>query len=210
MASVESSRVDRRREAGLRTRTRLMEAALEALSERGEGGVVLREITNAADANVAAVSYHFGSLKALCDAAVEHALERYLDAQQEAVSALDPAATLETVAAAFARPMMRALAAGGRDLAVMRIVARSGIDPPQRWDRLGPRFDRIRADVVRVLKTNLPEVRNADLIFRTRCAAGLMNWLALAPLGAELANKSEKQIERRLVPVLAGTLRASS
>jgi AcrR family transcriptional regulator len=187
-----------------------MEAALEALSERGEDGVVLREITHAADANVAAVSYHFGSLKALCDAAVEQALERYLDAQQEAVNELDPAATLDTVAAAFARPMMRALAAGGRDLAVMRIVARSGIDPPQRWERLGPRFDRIRADVVRVLKVNLPEVKNAELIFRTRCAAGLMNWLVLAPLGAELANKSEKQIERLLVPVLAGTFRASS
>jgi AcrR family transcriptional regulator len=207
---MESSRVDGRREAGLRTRTRLMEAALEALSERGEGGVVLREVTNSADANVAAVSYHFGSLKALCDEAVEQALEHYLDAQQEAVSPLDPAATLETVAAAFARPMVQALAAGGRDLAVMRIVARAGIDPPQGWDRLGLRFDRIRGDVVRVLKANLPEVKNAELIFRTRCAAGLMNWLVLAPLGAELANKSEKQIERLLVPVLAGTFRASS
>src|SRR3954454_24263588 len=151
MTWMDSSRVDGRREAGLRTRTRLLAGALEALSPRGAGGVVLREITNTADANVSAGSYHFGSLKALCDAAVEHALERYLDAQQEAVGALAPAATVETVAAAFARPVVRALAAGGRDLAVMRIVARSGIDPPQRWDRLGPRFDRIRADVVRVL-----------------------------------------------------------
>jgi hypothetical protein len=101
-------------------------------------------------------------------------------------------------------------AAGGRDLAVMRIVARSGIDPPQSWDRLGPRFDRIRADVVRVLKASLPEVKNAELIFRTRCAAGPMNWVVLAPLGSELANKSEKQVERLLVPVLAGTFRGSS
>ena len=53
---------------------RLMDAALDLLAERGESAVTLRELTNAADANVAAVSYHFGSLKALCDAAVEHAL----------------------------------------------------------------------------------------------------------------------------------------
>ena len=91
------------------------------------------------------VSYHFGSLGSLCDAAIEDALERYLDAQQEAVSALGPEVTLEELAAAFARPMMHALSPGGRDLAVMRIVARSGIDPPRGWDRLGPRFDRIRA-----------------------------------------------------------------
>ena len=119
-----------------------MDAALDLLAERGEEGVTLRELTDAAEANVAAVSYHFGSLKSLCDAAIEHALERYLDAQQEAVSSIGPDSTLEALAAAFARPMMRALASGGRDLAVMRIVARAGIDPPRGWDRLDARFDR--------------------------------------------------------------------
>ena len=38
-----------------------MDAALDLLAERGEEGVSLRELTNAAGANVAAVSYHFGS-----------------------------------------------------------------------------------------------------------------------------------------------------
>ena len=207
---MESARVDQRREAGLRTRTRLMDAALDLLAERGEDGVSLRELTDAAQANVAAVSYHFGSLKSLCDAAIEYALERYLDAQQEAVSALAAEASLEALAAAFARPMMRALAVGGRDLDVMRIVARSGIDPPQGWDRFDASFDRVRADVLRVLKANVPGVRDQELIFRTRCAAGLLNWLVLAPVGAELRNKSEKQIERLLVPVLAGTFRGTS
>ena len=207
---MESARVDQRREAGLRTRTRLMDAALDLLAERGEDGVSLRELTDAAQANVAAVSYHFGSLKSLCDAAIEYALERYLDAQQEAVSALAAEGSLEALAAAFARPMMRALAVGGRDLDVMRIVARSGIDPPQGWDRFDASFDRVRADVLRVLQANVPGVRDQELIFRTRCAAGLLNWLVLAPVGAELRNKSEKQIERLLVPVLAGTFRGTS
>ena len=109
---MQSTRPDQRREAGLRTRARLMDAALELLAQRGEDGVTLRELTDAADANVAAVSYHFGSLKSLCDAAIEYALERYLDAQQEAVSALEPDSSLEALAAAFARPMMSALVAG--------------------------------------------------------------------------------------------------
>src|ERR1700709_975642 len=104
-----------------------MDAALDLLAERGEEGVSLRDLTDAAEANVAAVSYHFGSLKSLCDAAVEYALERYLDAQQEAVSALGTRDSLDTLAAAFARPMTRALTLGGRELDVMRIVARSGI-----------------------------------------------------------------------------------
>ena len=207
---MESARVDQRREAGLRTRTRLMDAALDLLADRGEDGVSLRELTDAAQANVAAVSYHFGSLKSLCDAAIEYALERYLNAQQEAVSTLGTGDSLETLAAAFARPMMRALALGGRELDLMRIVARASVDPPQGWDRFDASFDRIRADVLRVLKANVLGVRDQELIFRTRCAAGLLNWLAVAPVGAELRNRSEKQIERLLVPVLAGTFRGTS
>jgi AcrR family transcriptional regulator len=181
-------------------------AALELLARRGQEGVTLREITESAGANVAAVSYHFGSLQGLCDAAIEHALERYLDAQIQAMSALEPGSTLEELAAAFARPMVSALAAGGSDLAVMRTVARIGIDPPQGWDRLAGKFDRSRRDALRVLRATLPGAREQDLIFRTRCAAGMLNWLALAPIGAELAGKSQKQVERLLLPALAGTL----
>ena len=186
-----------------------MDAALDLLAERGEDGVTLRALTDAAEANVAAVSYHFGSLKSLCDVAVEYALERYLDAQEEALGALGAESTVEEVAAAFARPMMNAMAVGGRDLAVMRIVARAGIDPPQGWERFDARFDRIRRDVLRVIKDDVPDAKDREVIFRTRCAAGLLNWLVLAPVGAELRNKSEKQIERRLVPLLAGAFRGT-
>ena len=207
---MESARIDQRREAGLRTRARLMDAALDLLAERGEDNVTLREVTDAAQANVAAVSYHFGSLQALYDAAIEHALEVYLDAQFDAVSALEPESTLQDLAKAFARPMIRALARGGRDLAVMRIVARAGIDPPEGWSRFAPRFGRINAAVLRVLKANVPAVKDHELIFRTRCTAGMLNWLAIAPIAAELGTKSEKQIERRLLPVLAGAFHGES
>jgi len=203
-------KADLRREAGQRTRDGLQTAALEVIAQRGQEGVTLREITDRAGANVAAVSYHFGSLKKLCDAAIEHALERYLDDKILELDSLDATATLHEVALAFARPMMRALAAGGQDLAVMRTVARVGIDPPQGWDRLDGKFDRSRRGVVRVLAPNLPGVDEEELIFRTRCAAGLLNWLALAPIGTELAAMSAEQIERQLVPVVAGAFRGDS
>jgi AcrR family transcriptional regulator len=201
--------MDQRRAAGERTRARLMEAALDLLSERGEEGVSLRELTDAAKANVAAVSYHFGSLQALFDGAIEDALERYLDSQQEAVSALGPESTLEEAAAAFASPMISALTKGGRDRAAIRIVARAAIDPPAGWDRFDARFDQIRADVVRALKTKLSGVKTRELIFRIRCAAGMLNWLALAPIGAELSDMSEKQAKRLLVPIVAGAFRGT-
>jgi AcrR family transcriptional regulator len=204
---MEAADADQRRAAGERTRTRLMEAALDLLSERGDERVSLRELTDAADANVAAVSYHFGSLQTLFDAAIEDALERYLDSQQEAVSSLAPESTLEEAATAFAGPMINALTKGGRDRAAIRIVARAAIDPPGGFDRFDDRFDQIRADVARVLKPKLSGVKNRDLIFRIRCAAGMLNWLALAPVGAELGDMSKKRAERLVVPIVAGAFR---
>jgi hypothetical protein len=103
--------------------------------------------------------------------------------------------------------MVRALAVGGRELDVMRIVARSGIDPPEGWERFDASFDRIRAGVLDVLRANVLDVKDQELIFRTRCAAGLLNWLVLAPVGDELRNRSERQIDRLLVPLLAGAFR---
>jgi hypothetical protein len=126
------------------------------------------------------------------------------------VSELGSDSTLEALAAAFARPMMKAIVAGGRELAVMRIVARGGIDPPRGWDRFDASFDQIRADVLRVLKANVPDAKDKELVFRTRCIAGLMNWVVLAPVGAEFHGRSEKQIERLLIPVLVGTFRGTS
>jgi AcrR family transcriptional regulator len=202
--------VDLRREAGQRTRDQLLAAALDQLAERGPEGVTLREITEAAGANVAAVSYHFGSLHVLCETAAEHALAQYLDAQHEAMSVLPPEATLLELAAAFARPMVDALAAGGHQLAIIRTVARFGADPPAGWDRLDSKFDEARTDALRILRGHLPSVKDPELIFRLRCAAGMVNWLALAPIGDELAGKPAKQIERLLLPVLAGAFRGDS
>jgi len=204
---VKGDKADLRREAGQRTRDGLLGAALELIARRGQEGVTLREITESAGANVAAVSYHFGSLKTLCDTAIEHALESYLDAQIRALDELDPDSTVEDVAAAFARPMVHALAAGGHDLNVMRTVARAGIDPPEGWDRLAGKFDQGRQLALRVLTARLPGVDEQELVFRTRAAAGLLNWLAVAPLGAELAVQPAERIERLLTPVLAGALR---
>lgn len=74
-------------------------------------------------------------------------------------------------------------------------------------ERLTAKFVQSRRDVLRVLTPHVPGVDEQELIFRTRCAAGLLNWLALAPIGSELAAMSAEQIERQLVPVVAGAFR---
>ena len=98
---------------------------------------------------------------------------------------------------------------GGRDLDVIRIVARRRLTP-HGMGSVRCQVDRIRAEFVHVLKANVPDVKPRALTLRTRSVAGMSNWLVLAPVGAELRNRSEKQIERLLVPMVAGTFRGTS
>ena len=187
-----------------------MGAALDLLSEYGEEGVSLRELTTAADANVAAVSYHFGSLQALLDEAIEDALERYLDTQQQAVSALGPESTLEELAAAFAQPMISALTKGGRD---RRRDPHRGAGRDRSSRTVGSVRRQVRPDSCRRrarTEAKLAGVKPQELSFRIRCAAGMLNWLALAPIAADISAMSEKQAGRLLVPVVAGAFRATN
>ena len=59
---------------GAETRERLIHAALDAFGRYGFEGAATREIARRADANLAAIAYHFGSKEALHRAVAEHVL----------------------------------------------------------------------------------------------------------------------------------------
>src|SRR4051794_35661316 len=94
---------DGRRAAGEQTRQRLIDATLDLLAERGESGASLRAITDAADANVAAVSYHFGSKETLVRAAIEQSIDRLVQDQVDGLRALKEP-SLEQIAEAWCGP----------------------------------------------------------------------------------------------------------
>src|SRR6516225_8339006 len=100
---------DGRKELGDRTCQRLLEATIELLSKRGGEALTLREITDAAGANVAAVSYHFGSKEALIKRAVEYAIDRIIDAQAAELDALGERPSVDALAGALARPVVEAV-----------------------------------------------------------------------------------------------------
>lgn len=61
-----------RRDRGGETRERLIEAAIDVFGRHGYEGATTRQIAKAADANLAAIVYHFGSKEALYLAVAEH------------------------------------------------------------------------------------------------------------------------------------------
>ncbi|MCU0765968.1 MAG: CerR family C-terminal domain-containing protein [Gammaproteobacteria bacterium] len=70
------------------TRQRLLAAGVRLFAEHGYRGVSVRELSAAAGANVAAVSYHFGSKRGLYHAIFESALDADEARFREAMDAL--------------------------------------------------------------------------------------------------------------------------
>ena len=208
--NADCARIDGRREAGERTRQRLLGAARALLAERGEDAVTLREITEAADANVAAVSYHFGSLGALCRATIEEALATLIDETVERLRALGDEATLDEIAAALAEPLITALAdAGCAERSFLRIMARVAASPPPELEEwMQATIGRSNAELLVHLRRALPGVPEDELRFRMECATGMLNSLASGRLRVPGNDRSAAELERLFVPVLAGALAA--
>ena len=201
---------DRRRDAGARTKQRLMEATLTLLADRGEDGVTLRDITSKAETNVASVSYHFGSLGALCCATAKDAITRLLDEQTARLQALDDDATVHDIAGAIAQPIVGAISdPTSPHFSLLRIFDRTLSGPPgEMRDWLKASLATVDAELMDHLRQALPDVSDDELRFRWDCAAGILRALAAGTARTDLVGKCPEDLERMLVPVLAGTLAA--
>ena len=207
---TEESVTDRRRDAGARTKQRLMEATLTLLADRGEDGVTLRDITSKAETNVASVSYHFGSLGALCCATAKEAITRLLDEQTARLQALDDDATVHDIAGAIAQPIVGAISdPTSPHFSLLRIFDRTLSGPPgEMRDWLKASLATVDAELMDHLRQALPDVSDDELRFRWDCAAGILRALAAGTARTDLVGKCPEDLERMLVPVLAGTLAA--
>jgi AcrR family transcriptional regulator len=207
-----TTKTDARREAGERTRQRLLESTRELLAERGEDGVRLRDITDAAEANVAAVKYHFGSKDALCREAVEQAIRQLLEAQIQRLRELDEDAPIEEIAAAWAQPVISATTASPcAEQAFLRIMARVASDPPpelREW--MASELSRADPEVLAPLRRALPGVPDDELRFRLECAAGILHFMSTGNMRVDLQGKTEDELARLLTPVIAGALAGGS
>lgn len=209
---MENERADGRREAGERTRARLMAAARTLLAERGEENVSLRDITDAAGANVAAVSYHFGSKDALCRAAIQDALDGLTRDQLAGLQPLidgPDLPTLEGIVAAWIQPIVCGVTGAREANLVMRLVARSLVPPPTCQEEAG-RWPS-RSGAIPALVTALQRIfvyENEDeLRFRVGCAEGILHFIASGNMPNDLLLDRPDAVERALVPMLCAILR---
>jgi AcrR family transcriptional regulator len=119
----------------METRQRLLEAAGEVFAERGFRKTTIREICRRAQANLAAVNYHFGDKEGLYAAVIKYAyacaLEKYPLAQRESEEV--PAADRLH---AFIRSLLLSVLDKGTPAWLGKLMAREMIEPTRALDDL--------------------------------------------------------------------------
>ncbi|MBP1474068.1 TetR family transcriptional regulator [Frateuria sp. MAH-13] len=108
------------------TKERILAAAEVLFAQRGFDGASLRQLTAAAEVNLAAVNYHFGSKDKLVEEVFRRRLDTLNGHRLAALSEVTgkPGTTLEDVLDAFIRPAL-ALSGDGTGSLFMRVLARA-------------------------------------------------------------------------------------
>jgi AcrR family transcriptional regulator len=198
---------DARKLHGDRTRQQLLQAASRLLAERGAGGVRLRDVAEAAGANIASVSYHFGSLPMLLNAAVRDAADAAISEQARRLADLPVDAGLADIVTAWIKPTVHGLQGAPESRTLLRIASRAITDMPE--DMRGwvqDALERTHGLLISRLRSVLPRLDERELAFRVFCVGGIVNRFNTAASLPESAAASSPELERLLVAAITGLL----
>lgn len=150
------------------TRQRLLTAAAQVFDESGFAGASVREICARAEANIAAINYHFGGKEQL----FTEVLRLPIRTLEESIPAFaDPALPLREALVQMFAGMLKPLHEGSAEAAAMRLTARSFAAA----DEDGPRPDpavigRHHAALIALVRRHLP-VAIDDATVQAVCGA---------------------------------------
>ncbi len=165
------------------TRDRLLDAAELHFARHGFAGASLREITSDAGANLAAVSYHFGSKEELFVAVVGRVMApineerlKLLDAAEERAGGR--ALPIEELIEIVVGPVLRARANGDRGCS-LRVFARSQLEDAELWKRLvdGP-LKVVKPRIESALARALPTLTPQEIAYRMHFMMGAVKSVA--------------------------------
>ena len=179
------------------TKERILTAAEELFARHGFQGASLRQVTAAANVNLAAVNYHFGSKDNLINEVFRRRLdeltERRLSALESASS--DPNASLESIIEAFVHPALSLASDRIGGSAFMRVLARAYAEHDQSLRRfLSDNYGHVLKRFAQAIGQRMPELDKEALYWRLDFIAGALTY-AMSEFGVvrKPAGRSEEE-----------------
>jgi AcrR family transcriptional regulator len=189
------------------SRSRIMGAARRVFAERGFDGATVREITDAAGVNTAAVNYYFRSKEELIRSVFEEGLKPIIAARLGALEECvrlsgDRPPTLEALSEALVRPLVELSSGEYRDVMVLLMHTRT-VTKKTTAAIVVEQFTPVHERFVNVLETVLPHLSRPEIALRYDCARGatLQTLVDLAPAAALVSGVDADERENREILV---------
>ena len=151
----------------INTAAEILEATQELLLARGEAKTTLRAITERANANVAAVNYHFGSRDQLIRQAYLSALTEVTMNQGGRLQALDSDADLEAFVNIWLGPLLHPDAVSKRERDLWTLLQKGSVENAPQLQELMPSMQEMEVSpLIAMLAKKLPHLEQSEIVFR--------------------------------------------
>ncbi len=190
------------------TPERLKQAAEDLLLSKGEAGLTLRDITEAAGANVAAVAYHFKSKDNLVSLVFGEALDEVTNLQTSRVKALPADHSLRDLIEVWLHPLLSSSGPNDREARLWLIIQRGAAEKaPGLVSNMMRAANPVEQTLLPLLARHLGHLSKDELIFRHNAVLGGLAGLVSSPIGMALASGSENpQAKELLIAWILGGL----
>lgn len=182
------------------TPDRLKAAVEDLLLEKGEAGLTLRDITDSANANVAAVAYHFKSKDNLVTLVFGEAIDEVTNLQVQRVQTLKPGHSLRDLIEVWLHPLLSSTGQEDRESKLWRIIQRGAAEKaPGLLANMMRAVNPVEMTLLPLLATHLPHLGKDELLFRHNAILGGLAGLVSSPLGMALTQDSARAQSREFM-----------
>lgn len=170
------------------TPERLKMATEELLLTKGETGTTLRDITEAAGANVAAVAYHFKSKDNLIALVFGESIDEVTELQLKRVLALPREHNLTELIEVWLHPLLNAGGPDDREAKLWRIIQRGAAEKaPGLLANMNRADNPVETTLIPLLANHLKHLTKEEVLFRHNAIIGGLAGLVSGPIGMTLS-----------------------
>jgi AcrR family transcriptional regulator len=175
----------------MNTASEILDATQKLLLERGESKTTLRAITDLADANVAAVNYHFGSRDELIRQAYLSALTEVTASQGARIQSLDEKADLEELVNIWLGPLLEPKSVSQRERDLWNLLQRGSVENVPQFQALMPSMQEMElSPLIALLGKKLPHLDRTEIVFRHNAILLGLGGLLRSSIGTSIGKQS--------------------